>query len=361
MRVETSQLAAGCVLLNEVNGKSGQPIIPKNTVLTEEHIKVLRFFLVESVEISSKTVDGDPFIPKDPKQEESEQVKEIESSLLFRDHFEYVVTTYKKLFKNWQNGMEIDMSQVRKIMIPLLERMDEIGSAVYTLHHYTTKKDYFYYHSVAVGILAAFIGRKMGYNKGEWIQLGLGGFLSDSGMVKMDPAILSKESSLTSDELDKIRKHPIYSYRLLDNISILSNKVKLAVLQHHERLDGSGYPLGLTQGKIHMYARIIAVCDMYHAMTSERLYKGNQSPFSVMEEMQKEQYSTLDTQVVMQFIKSLADFSIGTRVSLSNQATGEIVFIENKYPTRPMVKLDATNDIISLKDKLDLYIEQVLL
>ena len=121
-------------------------------------------------------------------------------------------------------------------------------------------------------------------------------------------------------------------------------------------MDGSGYPLGISKEKINNYARILAVSDIYHAMTSERFYKKKQSPFKVIEALYKEQFNRLDPRVVHVFTSSLTKRSLGKMVNLSNDVIGEIVFIDDDYPTRPLVKLESTEEIISLQKNPDLYI-----
>ena len=124
----------------------------------------------------------------------------------------------------------------------------------------------------------------------DWFQIGLAGVLADSGMSRLNPNWLIKGTELTIQEFKEMKKHPTYSYQLVENITALTKAAKLAILQHHERLDGSGYPLGVKADKIHPYAKIIAIVDTYHAMTSERAYKPKKSPFKVMEEMLRVKY-----------------------------------------------------------------------
>lgn len=363
MRVKASQLVPGCVLLRDIKGKTNRAIIPKNTVLTEEHITVIKKFLVDSVEVASKLAKGAAFTPE--QVEEAKQVQhpvpepQEEELPTFEVQYEQTVQAYKKMFENWKNGTPIDMPYVRKQMIPLLKRMEDISSFVYTLHHYATKRDYFYYHSVAVGILSAFLAKKMGYPSGEWLQIGLAGLLSDAGMSKVDHNLLSQTDPLSPEQMAELKKHPTYSYRMVEQIPTIKQSVKLAILQHHERMDGSGYPLGLTSSKVHKFAKIIAVCDMYHAMTCERAYKQKQSPFLVIEELQKEQFSTLDPDVVASFVESMTHFSIGTKIRLSNNQLGEIVFIDTKHPTRPMVRMEDKDEIVSLQ-QTEMYIEEIV-
>lgn len=364
MRVEPSQLVPGCVLLKDVIGKLNRPIVPQHTVLTDEHITLLQKFLVETVDVSSKLAEGEVFkpklLPREEVKKEQQTTSNEQNSESFEDHYKNAVNSYKILFIKWQSNLTIDMPEVRKVLIPLFERMDDISSAVYTLHHYATKKDYIFHHSVAVGILCAYLAKKMGYEKGEWLQIGLAGFLSDCGMAKLDASIIEENKPLTFTELQELKKHPTFSYRFVEKVPTITKEVKLAVLQHHERMDGSGYPLGLSKEKIHIYARIIMVCDMYHAMTCERLYKEKQSPFKVIEKLQSEKFSKLDHQVVQSFIDSLTNFSIGTKVRLSTNQVGEIVFVEAKHPTRPMVRFKETNEIVTLKDKPSLFISEII-
>lgn len=364
MRVEPAQLVPGCVLLGDVKGKSNRAIMLKKTVLSEEHIIILDKFLISNVDVGSKLANGETFTPrvthrKKESKQQDEAIKDVRN-LPFKEHYQYVVKSYKRLFIVWQNSMQVDMPTVRKLVIPLFQRI-ELGDAdIFTLYQYNTKKDYMYHHSVAVGLIAAYLGKKMGYSNADYTQIGLAGFLSDCGMAKISPTILNKTKELSALEIDEMKKHPTYSYRMVEQIPTLTQIVKLAILQHHERMDGSGYPLGVQKDQIYAYSRIVAVSDMYHAMTCERLYQSKQSPFQVIEKLMRDRYTHFDHKVVETFGKSLATYSIGMKVRLSNGNTGEIVFVEDKYPTRPMVQVDQLDDILTLKNNTAIYIDEIM-
>ncbi|MBM7572509.1 HD-GYP domain-containing protein [Aquibacillus albus] len=365
MWVHPKQLIPGCVINRDVMGKTNRPIMPKNTVLTEEYIDILDKFLIERVDVSPNLSYGDPFVPKDmPKEEsnkdEDQSISEKKPYQSFQDQYLEAVQSYKKLFTDWQSGASIDMSQVRNVAVPLLERIDEVGLDLFLLHKLSTKQDYFYNHSLAMCLISAFLAKKKGLKK-EWIQVGLAGILADSGMAKINRLLFHRQGKLSDPEYEEIKKHPTFSYRLVEKIPSLSVAVKLAILQHHERPDGSGYPLGVQKNKIHPYASILSISDTYHAMTSERIYQSRQSPFKVIEEMMSDQFNKFDHELLELFVESLTNFSTGTRVKLSNNKQAEIVFIESKYPTRPMVRMDDDNQtIISLKDDKSIYIEEIL-
>lgn len=303
LHVKTSQLIPQCILTEDVTGKTGHPIVKADTVLTETHIEFLKRFLVDSVYVSKRLNNGrylnvKEIVNDSPSQKKSESQVKVEEKSSFRSHYQYVISSYERIYSQWRNKMPIDMPTLRKHLIPLIERIEDEDFNVADLHACVTKYNYHYAHDVAISLLSAFLGEKMGYKKGEWLQIGLAGCLSNIGMSQISPKILNKESGLSDEEREEVKKHTVYSYRLVEPISILTQGVKLAVLQHHERLDGSGYPLGLQENKIHSFARIIAVSDTFLAMTSERYHQAKQSPQIVLEQLQTEHDLTLDQAIV---------------------------------------------------------------
>ncbi|UOQ95533.1 HD-GYP domain-containing protein [Halobacillus shinanisalinarum] len=365
MHVHPSQLIQGCIVVQDIMGQTRRPIIPKHTVINPLHIKILHKFNVQSIEVGSKLSNGSPYFPKQqfkghpkPHEAHSKDTTQTEN-VSFQDHYLEVVTQYKQWFSLWQRGSSIDMTEIRNVFIPLLKRAMKTKRDVFLLHHYSTATDYSEHHCVALGLISGFLAAKLGYTQGEWIQVGLAGLFSDCGMTRIEETILNKNVALSQQEYEEVKKHPTYSYRLVENIPSLNNQAKLAILQHHERLDGSGYPLGLKQDKIHLFSQIIAVSDMYHAMTSERVYRKKQSPFRVLEAVLKEQFGRYDHQVIQAFVKELTNYSTGTRVRLTNNQLAEIIFVEPSNPTRPMIRFQENGEIIHLKDTTDIHIEEI--
>lgn len=358
MRVSTSQLQAGCILTKDILSLTNKPIVPKKTVLTDEHIEVIRAFLVKEIYVDSTLVNGDPFKPTETlEEEEAIELVQTESTT---GQYLRTVQEYKKLFSNWQAGAQIDIAKVRNIIIPLFERLMDYPREILQLHHYATKEDYLFHHSIVVGLLSGMIGKKMQYDKGDCIQLTLAGLLSDCGMSKIEPRIITKKSSLTSSEYNDVKNHPLYSYRMLEKIPVLKESVKLAVFQHHERVDGSGYMLGVTGEKLHPFGKIVAVADIFNAMTSERPYSGKMAPFKVLEQIIQDSFGKFDLKPVQALTSLVANLTIGTRVKLSSGQIGEVVFVETKSPTRPMVKLERSDEFVQLNNNRELFIEEVL-
>ncbi|HYK74705.1 MAG TPA: HD-GYP domain-containing protein [Pseudoneobacillus sp.] len=361
MRVKIAELQEGCILTKDIYSWTNKPIVAKKTVLTREVIDVLHAFLIKDVTVEKTLVNGMPFIPaeviEDDKPKAIEKTEKVIKS--FIDLYLEAVQDYKKEFISWQSGLTIKIGPIRALLLPLLEMLEDSPSEIFELHHLSKKDDYLYHHAVTVGLLSGFIGKKLNYPKGDWVQLALAGCLADCGMAKVNPVILHKKTSLNAHEYEDVKKHPVYSYKLVQSIPALRNEAKIAILQHHERIDGSGYPLGDTSTKIHPFAKIIAVADMFHAMTSERAYKGKQSPFKVLEMILQDSFGKFDMSVVKVLSSALMNFSIGSKVKLSDGQTAEIIFIDQQNPTRPLVKLMETNDIIHLEKNRHLYIDEI--
>ncbi|PWU70132.1 HD-GYP domain-containing protein [Gracilibacillus dipsosauri] len=356
MQVHPKQLVPGCIVLEPVIGKSDHPIIESNTVIEEHHIKLLKNFGISTVEVSSKLVTGLDFQPEKIGEKQLEKKRE---EMAFERLYLKAVKHYKQFFTNWQTGVSINIQELTTLMTPLFELVDKITLDLFLLYEYASKKDYFYHHGISIALISAYLAKKLGY-KEEWDKVGLAGLLADCGMAKLNPAFLHREDKLTVEEYDEVKHHPRLSYRLVEHITSLSEDVKLGIIQHHERGDGSGYPLGVKGDEIHLYAKIIAITDTYHAMTSERLYRRKQSPFKVVEEMLKLSQHKLDATILQVFVDSFFYYSIGTRVLLSNGKEALIVSIKRDTPVRPVVQLVEDAKIISLKDKPTLFIEKIL-
>ena len=364
VKVKIDDLKEGCIISEDVFSLTKRPIVPNKTIVKKEIIDILKAFLIKEVEIEKILLDGTNF-------SKTELVNEIESNKALNsdvtlvgkveDHFLIAVRAFKKEFANWQAGSTIDISNIRQIMIPLIDKFVDSPSQLFTLHYLSTKEEYIYQHSVAVGLLSAYIGRQLNYDKAEILQLALGGCLADCGMAKMKESILQKKAGLTRDEFDEVKQHPIQSYKMIKDITILREQTKLGILQHHERLDGSGYPQGKSGQNISDYAKIIAVADTFHAMTSSRNYRQKSSIFKVLEQMLEDNFGKYDLNLLTILSKSIVKLSVGTRVKLSDDTIAEIIFLDEKKPTRPLVKLENEGIIIPLEKNRQLFIEEILL
>ncbi|NIK12772.1 HD-GYP domain-containing protein [Alkalibacillus almallahensis] len=355
MKVHPQQIVPGCLVTKDVIGNTVTPIIPRNTVVEPIHIQVLEKFRINEVEVANKLVTGEEFEAKELTEEEQQSLQKLP----FFEHFVDVVKETRIIFENWDYRTPLDSKKIRELILPLTEQAEDKRDVILKLHHYNDPKFYMYYHMVAMAVISTYLAKRLGYDESERHSVALAAYLSDLGMLKSQKDVYLKERSLDYNEYEQIQKHPIESYRLLEK-EPFNQDVKIAVLQHHERLDGSGYPLGVKMDKLHRFAKILAVADMFHAMTSERMYRQKQSPYKVIEEMRKDQLTQLDMEVLNELVRCFVNFGNGTEVKLSNSEYGTIVFTDERYPTRPLVRLRKDKEILNLIDEKDLYIEEIL-
>lgn len=353
--VNVADLGFGKVVAEDIFANTKYPIVTKNTVVTPEHIQVLQAFQIGRVLVINDELH-------EAEDNEQSTINVIPSTELttFEQQYEHAITYFTKEFFNWSAGAKIDITKVRTAIMPLIENVLEDRSYLFDLNSYSNPKDYIYHHSIATGLIAGILAQKIGFKRGDCIQMSIAGILADSGMAKVPPKIRDKTTALTESEFLEIRKHPIYSYQMVKDLPALKAEMKLSIFQHHERLNGSGYPKGIKSDEITIYSQIIAVADVYHAMTSERLYRSKQSPFKVIDMIKESEFGKFDIKVVQALIDTVADLPIGTRVELSNLEQAEVMFINRYAPTRPLVRLIVTGEIIDLATYRNLHIMRVI-
>ncbi|MBD7984208.1 HD-GYP domain-containing protein [Sporosarcina sp. Sa2YVA2] len=357
-----SDLRVGIILLEDIYANTKYPIMRKNTELSFERIEVLNDFGVKRVKVEERVVKKD--LP-DGEQDSSVNPEDVLENIpmnhyLLKKQYNDAVRAYQKEFNNWRAGLRPDIVKVREFIVPLVEQYIKQKDMLSMLNEFSTPDDYLYHHSVAVGILSAAISNQMGMEKGDALQLGLAGALADSGMSKIDSSILKKTAFLTKEEYNEVKKHSLYSVKMIQDTPLLRQEMKIAILQHHERLDGSGYPRGDRMETISVHSQIIAVADVFHAMTTERLYRPKHSPFKVIEMIKEEEFGKFDLKVMEALHKLVGYLSIGTRVKLTDGELGEIMFVHRDAPLRPMVKKESDGMIIDLTTNRNLAIAKII-
>lgn len=198
-------------------------------------------------------------------------------------------------------------------------------------------EDYLFNHSVNVAIIGNLIGKWFDLGKEDIKILTLGGLVHDIGKLKIDKKILDKPEKLTEEEFEEVKKHPSYSHKILTEMGYNEEKLLRAVTLHHEREDGTGYPLGIKSKNIPIHSKIIAIADIFDAMTSNRVYDKKMNIFKVMEKFQKETFGKLDYKMVTLFIKKFLEFYIGSEVTLNTGDKAKILNFNSFEITKPIL------------------------
>jgi len=232
----------------------------------------------------------------------------------------------------------LDLPSAREIVEDILERFAADTPLTLAFAETALHSDYLVDHSFAVATHVVAMGIALSYDRAQCAELGLGGLLHDVGMARVRENVLNKQTPLTPDELAEIRDHPKAGLDLLKSAPGVSMPLPFAVFQDHERVDGRGYPLGQANGWIHDHSKLIAVADVYQAMTSPRPYKPRKTPQRALRQiLRMVQDGTLDAVAVKAFLSTHGSYPVGSWVLLSDGRVARVVDGRAEPYDRPLV------------------------
>ena len=217
--------------------------------------------------------------------------------------------------------------------------------------------DVCFVHSLNVAMLAGLLAEWLGCSPKEISLAQQCGLYHDIGKLTIPNEIISKPGKLTDEEFEIMRNHPMAGYQLLKEMNA-NPHVLNAALQHHRKLDGTGYPGPFDPKKIDPYARLISLVDIYDAITSARSYRGMVCPFKVIKMFEDDGIHKYDAGMYTVFLKHIADNFIGTRVMLNDGREAKVLMTNKVYLSKPMVV--SGSDFIDLSRRKDLYIDEVI-
>lgn len=294
-----------------------------------------------------------------------EKVPDISKKLLME--IEVIQGVYQHSFKEFSQQMEnlkknhtFDKKVLNEIANELVNCISEHKQVYIGIQGIRRKDFYTYVHSIDVAIFAIIMGETLNFDKTYLRIIALSALLHDIGKVKIDDKILSKPSKLNDIEMAIMKKHTTYGYEIIKDELGYSEEMAKIAWEHHERLDGYGYPKGLRGNGIHLFSRIIAICDIYDAITSDRVYRKGVLPHRGVEYLMSIVDSHIDRELARKFILNIAVYPIGSKVSLNNGEKGTVVDFYKGFPLRPIVKINGKNIKRDLLKELTLFIKEVI-
>ncbi|GAA0116881.1 HD-GYP domain-containing protein [Clostridium senegalense] len=253
----------------------------------------------------------------------------------------------KCLGKVMKNVGSLTQTHVKEYVASVKEMIDyivELKDINKSLYEIKTHDNYTMLHSVDTGANAAFMGLAFRMNRDMLNELVIGSTLHDIGKVKVPINIIDKKGPLTKEEFDEIKKHPIYGGEAIKKSFNISNSALRVILEHHEKIDGSGYPYGLKDEQISIYSKITAVCDVFDALTSDRSYRKKFNPADAYEMILSGSGTSFDKEVVKKFKNVFSIYPLGCRVKLSNGYSGFVVRQNQGFPDRPIIRVMCDNN-----------------
>ena len=244
-----------------------------------------------------------------------------------------------KFIRHLKAGEPIDITPLAAVAEEMVDTMFTHGDAMLCLARIRAKDAYLMEHSMNVAILLANFGRYLGLDRSVLKELTLGGLLHDVGKIMTPDEVLNKPGKLTDEEFGVMRQHVVHSYDILSNTAGITPTMLEVAANHHERLDGTGYPQRLKGDQLSLYTRMSGIVDVYDAVTADRVYKQGMQPTQAFRVLLKGINQHFDAELVTKFIKCMGVYPVGTLVQLSNQRLAVVMQRNEQQPLKPMVKV----------------------
>jgi HD-GYP domain-containing protein (c-di-GMP phosphodiesterase class II) len=327
----------GKIVKHDVVNAYGAVLIAAGSVIEEDHLTLLQNHSID--------LDTIGFISSEAEPPPCEQV------------VSQTVSKSRELFESIRTSGEVPVTEFKEQILPAVLDLKDHSNVFRLFQAVRATDEYTYRHNIGVGVLAGLIGKWMGLPKSDIATLSLAATLHDVGKVHIPVEILNKPGKLTHEEFELVKKHTIYGFELLREVPGLDPRIPLVAYQHHERNDGSGYPLGLTGDRIELWSKITAVADIFHAMSSRRPYHEPLPFHEIVAQMREGVFGVLDPNVVTVFLKNITTKLVGENVVLTDGRIGEIVYIQPFDHESAVVKCG--EEFIDLGKRKDLRIKEI--
>lgn len=345
------ELNPGMVTAEDVFTGTGQMLVPADTTLDAEIIERFHSYNITMISVYEEAPDAQVTA-------ESTYSERIKAS----PEFQSFKANYLEQIDTFQNALSdvvlkndaIPMTQLLNQTAALLEDHTTSLQVFDMLHNLRGLDDSTFAHCLNVSLICRVFGQWLNMSAEDIDALTLAGLLHDVGKLATPEDILTKPGKLSSDEFAIMKNHATDGYNFLKPRD-MDARIKAACLFHHERCDGTGYPIGLTGDKIPAFAKIVSIADVYDAMTAKRVYRGPLCPFIVLRHMENDCFTKYDPTYLLPFLGNVASTYINTTVRLSNGQIGTVVMLNNNALSRPMIHCG--NEFINLIDHPDLSIE----
>ena len=244
-----------------------------------------------------------------------------------------------EVMQDLRDGRELDLQKLQDGVDAMVASITRNPSAFVWLKEIKRKDNYTYQHALGCSIWAASFGRHLGMEKEELRELALGGLLFDVGKTRMSGDILTRQAQLDQYQLEEMRRHVQYGVEILQGTPGVSSEIVAMVATHHERYNGTGYPLGLSGSDIPMAGRILGLIDSYDALTNVRSYAPALSPHQAITELYECRGTLFQSELVEQFILTCGIYPTGSLVELSNGQVGVVTAVHSLKRLRPSIML----------------------
>jgi len=321
--IKTGDLVPGMFVARDIYNPNGLLLARKGMQITGDLIRKLTGWNQLEVEVEDK-------IDLISQGEEKKIIAEV---TLIHDR---VINLTENIMQSLDDPTNINSNMLKGMVGELKNQIDLNTNVLLNLSHLKNYDHYIFSHVVNVSVLSLIIGRELGLSALELRELGMAALLHDIGMTKIERTLYDQKAQLTTEQWTEVKRHPELGAELLESSEGFSEAVLRGVREHHERCNGSGYPSGLVEDQIHLFAKIIAVADVYDACISLRKYRSRLTPRDALQNLFKES-NFFGMEILRAFVNTMAVYPIGTFIKLNTGEVGKVVGINQGEPFRPQL------------------------
>ncbi|MPM61116.1 hypothetical protein SDC9_107970 [bioreactor metagenome] len=342
--INVNFLVPGMEVARDVYSDDGRVLVSEGTIISQHTIHKLKNWQIDQLHIIAE-VAVNPII--NPKVQQ------------FINNYNKSVTAVEKAFANIRETHEVSVDALEQTADIIVDEVTAAGNIIDQLYNLPSCDDYTFRHSVNVCAIAALIATWLKLPPDMVSAVSLAGLLHDIGKSGLPPHLLNKPYRLPQSDYEQYKQHTLLGLELANKNPNIAHSILSGIVQHHEREDGSGYPYGLPSEKIHPYAKIIAIADLYdEKLTINCEHPGKFSPYLSLEQL-RDQIHLVDAKICIIFIDSMTNFLSGNLVALSDGRRGRVVCVNKQSPSRSMVQLpDCT--VLDLSQIHNIHITYVI-
>ncbi|MDI6617759.1 MAG: HD-GYP domain-containing protein [Clostridiales bacterium] len=328
----------GSYLGKTILDSCGRALLKKGAKLDNPILKKIEMNGIYSVYIKDEYSENEleDIIKPEIRQKAIKTIKESYENLMkYSKYREGNLLDFRKASKSKYKYIE----DIDKISRELLNEVLSKKNVLVNLVDIKTMDNYTYEHSIDVAVLSIIIGMELNFTENRLYKLTIGAILHDIGKIFIPKEVLLKNGRLTETEFSLIKKHPERGFNYIQDEDGIYPTSRIVILQHHERINGTGYPYNLKGNKIHEFSKIVSLADVYDALTSDRPYRLAIPPNEAVEYIMGGVGRYFDLKYVNAFLKRIVPYPEGTLVRMCNGDIGVVEKVNREYPLRPKIKI----------------------
>lgn len=340
LELAVKHLVPGMIIAQDVVSEEGTILVNGGVEVSRRTIDKLLDWQIASVMIVQENVVNPLSSPEVQK---------------FVNTYNQSIDVVNRAFEQARLTKEVPVESFVEMSEELQKNIPESGNIIDQLYNLPSCDDYTMHHSANVSVIAALLAGWLGYPPQVVSDISLAGLLHDIGKSQLPKHLLHRPDRLQPEDYAQYQAHVKLGYELLEQNPDLPKPVKMSILAHHERQDGSGYPYKLSGDKIHPYAQIVAIADLYdEGLTINRNPDIVYSPYIALEKL-KDNLSKVSAKPVITFVDRMTNFLSGNMVAITDGRIGRVVFINKQSPCRPMIQLE-DGQVLDLADTPELQV-----